>query len=621
MSHWFRRRLVGSAGALLLLTVLLPPSARGAGQTYTVLQCHPLNRAHADAVLEDAAPYTARSFCGDPQNDYAMKVISTRNAQHGTFGHVRWQTGSSDLDIVSVDVEAKLRRDNGHVARLWMADPHMNEVARVASSDNDPTAYKHYGWETKGHGTRQFVASLSCERSEGCRQSSAAKTWVRDVRLEVADYADPRFTTLDGTLIHGGWLRGSQTLHAVVSDEGGGLRGLTAKVNRMPVASQAGSCRRVNGVAAASRVDACDDNLLLDAVPDSGRAPFRDGTNALLVCASDFAGNRTCDERAVRVDNTPPAVAFATAQDPNDPELVRATVADPTSGVRSGQLFCRPVGEASWRILETRLEGGELSTRVDSTGNPPGQYEFMAEASDVAGNVARTTMRANGEPMVLTFPLKSPARLSAHLAPGGASRVTIGYGESSKVSGRLRDASGRPLAGQPVTVTEYFGAGALIDRRVRTVRTDRDGIWGERLPAGPSRSVGATYPGTARYLAARANAGNVRVKTKATLHLSRPRVPEGRAVVFRGRVAHMAARIPAGGKLVELQVKDGRHWHTVRQAFYTRANGHFRMRYRFARFYTSNVAYRFRARVLRELGWPYKAPVSSRVRRLVVKAR
>ncbi len=146
-------------------------------------------------------------------------------------------------------------------------------------------------------------------------------------------------------------------------------------------------------------------------------------------------------------------------------------------------------------------------------------------------------------------------------------------------------------------------------------------MWGERLPAGPSRRVTATYQGTSRYLADGAMAGGLHVKTKATFHLSRPRVREGRAVVFRGRVAHMAARIPAGGKLVELQVKDGPHWHTVRQAFYTRSNGRFRLRYRFARFYTSNVKYRFRVRVLRELGWPYKAPVSSRVKRLVVKAR
>ena len=92
-------------------------------------------------------------------------------------------------------------------------------------------------------------------------------------------------------------------------------------------------------------------------------------------------------------------------------------------------------------------------------------------------------------------------------------------------------------------------------------------------------------------------------------------------MVFRGRVGHRAARIPAGGKLIELQVRDGSRWETVRQAFYTRANGRFRVRYRFGRFYTSNVSYRFRLKVLRERGWPYKAPVKSRSRKLVVKAR
>ena len=223
--------------------------------------------------------------------------------------------------------------------------------------------------------------------------------------------------------------------------------------------------------------------------------------------------------------------------------------------------------------------------------------------------------------MILAFPLKTPSRLSAHLAPGGASRLTVSDGHGAKVAGRLRDGAGRPLGGQPVTVTEHFGAGALIDRRVRTVLTDPDGLWGERLPSGPSRRVTATYQGTARYLEDGAKAGGLHVKTKATFHLSRPRVREGRRVVFRGRVAHLAARVPAGGKLIELQVKDGSRWHTVRQAFSTHADGRYKMRYRFARFYTSNVSYRFRVKVLREQGWPYKAPVSSRARRLVVKAR
>jgi hypothetical protein len=243
----------------------------------------------------------------------------------------------------------------------------------------------------------------------------------------------------------------------------------------------------------------------------------------------------------------------------------------------------------------------------------------MAEATDVAGNVAQTTSRANGQPMTLTFPLKSTVKLNAYLA-GGSSNETIGYGQPSKVSGRLRSASGQPLANQEITVTEYFGAGALIDRRVRVVHTDSDGLWGERLPAGPSRTVTATYAGNNRYLTDDARAGKLHVKTKATFHLSSKHIREGRQVLFSGRVAHLAARIPAGGKLVELEVKDGPRWHTVRHPFYTSPKGNYRLRYRFGRFYTSNVAYRFRVKVLRERGWPYKAPVSSPVRRLVVRA-
>jgi hypothetical protein len=172
-----------------------------------------------------------------------------------------------------------------------------------------------------------------------------------------------------------------------------------------------------------------------------------------------------------------------------------------------------------------------------------------------------------------------------------------------------------------VTVVEQFADGALISRRVRRVETDSDGLWGQRLPAGPSRTVTARFDGSPRYLSDREAAGKLMVRTKTTFRLSRTHVPEGRRVVFRGRVANRAARIPAGGKLIELQVRDGSRWETVRQTFYTRANGRFKLRYRFGGFYTSDVSYRFRIKVLRERGWPYKAPVKSRSRKLVVKAR
>jgi len=620
----FKRRISLAATWTIVALVVgfAPPAASAAGHTYTVLQCHPLHRAHADSILEDAPAYVTGGFCGDPTKDHAIKVTSRDDAQRPRSGRVRWPTGSPHLGLVSVDLQAKLRRDNGHAARLWMADRRQNEVARVARGNHDPTGYRHYTWDTQGPGPRQFIASLACQGRSRCPQSDLAKTWVRNLRLKVADYRDPSFTTLDGTLLGGGWLRGTANVRAQARDSGSGIGQLIVTVNDERLANQDGNCDTIPGTPYAARFSVCAGQPVLNAGPSTSEEPFHDGQNRLSVCAVDFAGNRTCDRQAVQIDNTAPALTFRSPQDPGDPELVRATASDGTSGVSSGQIFYRPVGsQTSWQPLDVQLRSGELQARVDSTVDPPGSYEFMAQASDAAGNVAQTTTRGDGQSMVLAFPLKSGTRLSAHLVPGRASGMTIGYGRRSRVAGRLVDASGEPLAHQELTVVERFPDGALINRRVRSVETDPDGLWGKRLPAGPSRTITARFAGSQRYLADDARAGRLRVRTKTTFHLSRRRVPEGRRVVFRGRVAHLAARIPAGGKLIELQVRDGSRWETVRQAFYTRADGRYRLGYRFARFYSSDVSYRFRVKVLREHGWPYEAPVKSRSRKLVVKAR
>ena len=92
--------------------------------------------------------------------------------------------------------------------------------------------------------------------------------------------------------------------------------------------------------------------------------------------------------------------------------------------------------------------------------------------------------------------------------------------------------------------------------------------------------------------------------------------------MFAGRVAHFGARIPSAGKLVELQVRESaRRWNTVREAFHTKQSGRFRLGYRFGRFYETDTKFRFRVKVARRKGWPYKAPVRSRSRTVTVLAR
>jgi hypothetical protein len=611
-------------GLLTLLAMLaglaVPASAGAAGATYTVIQCDPLNREADDATMESSLAYDVRDFCGSASQDNAIKVSNVASAGNGRYGRVRWAMPSSALGIVGVSVEGKLRRDSQHRARLWMGDDSFNETFRVATGGTDATAFQRYAWS--GAGQDQFIASLSCEEPDGCPQSDEAKTWVRNVRLTLKDYADPVLTRVDGTLLGGGWVRGSRDVEADGSDSGSGLDRIRLLVNGVELDEQPFSCSAISKTSAASRLRPCVGAGGMEGVYDTTNGPFTDGGNTVAVCALDFAGNVVCASENVDIDNTPPKLAFSNAEDPDDPELIRAPISDPHSGVASGQIWFRKLGDATWRPLDTEIQSGELRARVDTEAEEPGHYQFMAEATDVAGNHIQTTERQNGDPMVVSFPLRAGSELSAHLEPGGERRQTIRYGRASEVAGQLVDTEGDPLRNQPVTVEEYFGEGALIERRVRTVRTDSDGHWLSKLPAGPSRTVTATYDGNAQFLGADADAGVLRVRSKASFRTSRSRIPEGGRIVFKGRVGHLGARLPSGGKLIELQVQEAAgRWNTVREAFYTKPDGRYKTSYRFGRFYQADAVFRFRAKVAREQGWPYKAPVRSRSRKVTVLAR
>jgi hypothetical protein len=608
------------AVAAVLAMLGTAASAGAAGRTYTVVQCDPLNRGHADALLQATGAYEANAFCSDADHEYAIQIKNVADTTQGKFGRVRW-IAPDHTAIVGVDIDAKLRRDNGERARVYTADEELRPTHVIASGGTGDTHFQGYTWS--GPPQAQLVADLECDQSDGCHQSSLAKTWVRDVRLTLVDYEDPTLDYLAGSLFDAGWQRGTQSLHAGASDLGAGLRQLVVAVNSSEIAESSGPCQTIPGTSYAGLLRACDPApLAVDVVADTPTTPYHDGENLASVCAIDFARNRICQSQVVRVDNTPPNVAFENLQDPDDPELVRVSVVDATSGLGSGTIYLRPAGTSGWQPLATELQGGELATRVDSAAYPPGQYEFLTTVNDVAGNTASTTQRQNGQPMVLTLPLKSGVLLDARLEPGGGSKLRLPYGDDAKVAGRLTDAAGQPLADKEITVDEYFGSGALIDHRVRAVQTDPGGKWSSRIPAGPSRSVTASFAGTPRYLDDEREAGSVVVNSKASFDTSRRRVREGKSVRFRGRVRHRAARIPDAGKLVELQVHEGAgQWNTVGEALHTDADGHYRLHYRFGRFYTSDVRYRFRVKVDREQGWPYRAPARTRARKVKVLAR
>ncbi len=338
-------------------------------------------------------------------------------------------------------------------------------------------------------------------------------------------------------------------------------------------------------------------------------------------CASDFSGNETCLVKEVWIDNAEPRVDFK-PQISTDPELVRVRSIDEHSGIVNGLISFRKSGTEQWHPLTTQQAPNELRARVDSVAEEPGTYEFMVAATDLAGNEAETTLREDGYPMMLEFPLKSGVELISHFKPGATEKRTVSYGRSLTSGGRLLSMTGAPLADQPIVIDEFFGEGALIDHRIRTVMTDANGRWESKNPAGPSRTVTASYLGDQRYLATDERVGRMTVRTGARFGVSRKQVAEGGRVIFKGKIGRRGARVPNRGKLLQLQYQDAdsRRWSTVRNPFYTNPRGRYRFGYEFGTHYVTDVGIRFRLRVLPEQAWPYRS-VKSGVRRVVVRAR
>lgn len=610
-----------AACAVLLVAGLDPPAA--AAGRYEVVQCDRANRAFADAGFDrvNGGDYGFLYRCEEDEDGNSLQIRPITGSQRGRYGRISWQSPPGSR-IVAVSAEARLRNDAGHVARLSFLDGAGAEVGTIATGAEDATGFVGYGRALGDGGRAGFAATLACEQARGCPASDQAKAWLRSVRLTIDDRAAPA-PTIGGSLSSPGWHRGAGTLGAVVSDQGSGVRRLAVTVNGVAVApSQTVPCDVIAGSPQVRRLRPCPPGYSALAGADTTARPFADGANELGVCAFDYGRDATpgCATRTIHVDNSPPDLAFAAVEDRADPELIRARVLDRHSGVATASISYRPLAGGAWRELPSRVVGGELQARVDSTAEPPGPYVFRATATDVAGNHAVSTGRTDGRPMIVDFPLRDRTRLRA--AVGGSRRAEIGYGGRPRIEAVLRGEDGEPVDGADVELVERFASGSSLEPVGRTLTTDDRGRVSAPLTRGPSRTVVVRYEGSRRHLGSTAAPVVVAVRGSARLDPLPARIRAGRRVVFRGSIGAYGAAMPKG-KLVELQARGGglRRFRTVGHAFRTDGRGRWRMRYRFDRFYTEPTRFRFRLRVSRERRWPYLTPALSPTRTLVVRPR
>ena len=593
---------------------------------YVVAQCHDANPAHqASTESADRGDYAMRDEC-TAAPDHALKVITNTGAPSGHLGYWYWQAPPGTT-IVSVKVDAKLRRADGHKARVYVADDAGRQISLVASGTDGATSFTTEQWSAPAgsSGASRLYAALVCDNNgANCPVSSEAKTFVRNVEITLRDVSSPT-VRISGDAVTAGWKRGQIRATSHPADLGGGVASQVVVVNGLAVAPThnfpciGAGTENVSFLVPCPTTNVPPEDLSFDTVSP----PFRDGVNEMVVCVYDFARsgqpNYGCDSQAIPVDNGAPQIAFSNQQDPQDPEVISASAADATSGLAhdSAQIEYRPINTDGWKVLPTTLVDGEMLARVDSGAEPPGFYEFRASVADVAGNSGSTLLRADQEPMRLHFPLKERVDVDAFFAGGRVSQL-VRYGRPTTVRGFLREPSGEGVADQRIVIRENFDDGSLVQRRTEHVRTDADGAFRSKIPAGPSRVVSIRYAGSNRYIGDRSPALDFNVRSRVALRASR-RVKAGGSAFFRGAVGRYFARIPAGGKLVELQYKKkARTWNTADEAVGTSSRGRVAIRYRFRRFYTQPVTFVFRLKVTRESRWPYRVPASSRSVRVTV---
>jgi hypothetical protein len=367
------------------------------------------------------------------------------------------------------------------------------------------------------------------------------------------------------------------------------------------------------------------------------------GIYSLQVWLRDEAGNEAPSSAVsmpLRFDDVRPQVAFP-AEDAQG--QVMADVSDEHSGPVAGHLFYRRLGSDDWIELATRLvpanvpDKGHLVAPLPDLGY--GTFVFRAEVADAAGNVASTTLRADGTQMAIrrdppppvakatplpTAPKAIAARAKSRLFArlrGGHGRgdsLTVPFGAPALLNGRLTRADGAGLAGRELHVVSHPSHGALVPADAQTVRTGEQGGFELRLPAGPSRRVTVSFGGDEGLEASRRPGLELRVRSGISLRLAPRVLRTGEAVRLSGRVKSAGAPIPRRGKLVAIQYLE-QATHRWRPVLVTRTDHHgrFHTHYRF-RYVTGSASIRLRATALAEERWPYapgsSSPVSVEVR-------
>jgi hypothetical protein len=413
--------------------------------------------------------------------------------------------------------------------------------------------------------TSEVLYNVSCFDEAGCVTANDqgfpfTGVFIAGSVITVRDEALPSVTAR-GPLTAGGWITTDAPLSFGATDHVG-IR--QARV-------------LVDGAQAQVVTPSCDFRAVVPCGQVTERvqalgAALPDGVHTVSVEATDSAGNVARADRQVQADRNPPAVAFAPSRGRG--RRVVVDVPDAGAGAVSGSVAVRRNGR--FRAVPSVLRGAQLVARL---GRSRAGLTLRATAADRVGHSATIT--------------GAPVRLRAGFGPRLRASVRGGLRRGPVMRGRLRAWGGRALPGQTITVTQRLRQDGARPTVAATAQTGPGGRFQVRLPAGGSRVLRVTSPGSGGLQAGLRRLG-YRVPWRSTLRIAPRRLAPGGRIRITGRLRLRGATLPASGARVELQAFDRGRWRVFATTRTRGARARWEASYRFG---TLAGIYRIRARI------------------------
>jgi hypothetical protein len=514
-----------------------------------------------------------------------------------------------------------------------------------------------------GFDAKRVGFHMACGPGFSCSQGIYGDLRLRGRSFDftLRDDAPPTVGEPAGTLVTGGWVRGVRSLSFPAHDSGGGLTAVDAVFDSGLGLHSPSTCTTVAGRYA--RLQPCPAGRTGDWAVDTARLP--DGGRHLHLSAVDAGGTRTQRTVAAYVDNgapgSPTAVALAGGDAWRAASDFRLTWTNP-----GGQHA--PISRARWRACRVDVPDGECASGARSetgiqTSGPielpgPGAWDVGVWLEDSVGNGSAATaspvrtLRYDPEPPLLDILPADPGTPGRILATVSDLSGVVAATIELRREGSASWIDLAAMRSEDRVVAEIDGptrtAGGIFEVRVRAVDAAGNATVAQKtleLPAPPAAWIGAPGPmpmligdgSRPRHSAPRRidSRGAARVTMTARVRVARRRTIRrrggrqrargrlrdvrrltttgGRPVLFRGRVGRP---VPRGGKLIEVQAHFRGRWRTI-STTRARRDGRWRFRYTF-RTSPWQAAYRLRARVPVETGYPFSAGASRPVRVTVV---